>query len=182
MWEGVLHMVPLPSGRHQRFGAELAVGLTPFAAGRGLVCSYETGLIRPGVDDDYRVPDLGCYRPELATDRGVDGPADLVVEIRSPGDETDEKRPWYAALGVAEVLVIDLDSLAIALFRTIDGKGQAVEPENDSAVRSAVLDMVVRPVDADRIELVAGDGTVHDITVPVTVSSRNQRPLDKVGF
>jgi Uma2 family endonuclease len=166
MWEGVLHMVPPPSGRHQRFGTRLAVALSPFATGRGLVCSYETGLFRPGVDDDYRVPDLCCYRPELATERGVDGPADLVVEIRSPGDETDEKLPWYAALGVGEVLVIDRDTLAVALFRTVDGRGVLVEPGADGGVRSAVLDVVVRPVDADRIQVVAADGTAHDVAVP----------------
>ncbi len=166
MWEGVLHMVPPPSGRHQRFGTRLATLLATIADGRGLLCSYETGLFRPGVDDDYRVPDLCCYRPDLATDRGVDGPADLVIEIRSPGDETNEKLAWYAGLGVGEVLVIDRDTLAVALFRTVAGQGEVVEPGADGGVASAVLDVVVRPVDADRIQLVAGDGTVHDVVVP----------------
>jgi Uma2 family endonuclease len=46
-------------------------------------------------------------RPEQVSERGVEGAVPLVVEIRSPGDETDLKLPWYAGLGVAEVLVID---------------------------------------------------------------------------
>ena len=106
VWEGVLHMVPPPSGAHQRFGMRLAHVLDARAREAGLVGSYETGLYRPGTDDDYRVPDQVYARPELLTERGVDGPADLVVEIRSPGDETYDKLGFYASLGVGEVLVV----------------------------------------------------------------------------
>ncbi|MDQ3679159.1 MAG: Uma2 family endonuclease [Actinomycetota bacterium] len=52
--EGELHMVPPPSGLHQRLGMELAMVLNPLAKARGLVGSYETGLYRPGTDLDYR--------------------------------------------------------------------------------------------------------------------------------
>ncbi len=105
VWEGVLHMVPPPSGAHQRFGMRLAHVLDALAREAGLVGSYETGLFRPGTDDDYRVPDQVYARPDLLTERGVDGPAELVVEIRSPGDETYDKLRFYADLGVGEVLV-----------------------------------------------------------------------------
>ena len=33
--------------------------------------------------------------------------AALVVEIRSPGDDTDQKIPFYAERGVDEVLIVD---------------------------------------------------------------------------
>lgn len=74
MWEGELHLVSPPSGEHQA---------------RGLLPRYDpTGLFRPGVDDDWRVPDQQYARPELASKRGIEGAASLVVEILSPHDET----------------------------------------------------------------------------------------------
>ena len=48
VWEGVLHMVPPPSGLHQQIGTELLVALHPLVAARGLTITYETGLLRPG--------------------------------------------------------------------------------------------------------------------------------------
>jgi len=135
MWAGVLHMVPPPSDRHQDVSAELFLVLAPLAKARGLVTRFETGVFRPGVGDDYRIPDQTYSRPELLTLRGIDGPADLVVEIRSPNDETDQKLPWYAALGVREVLVLDPTTLSVALHRG----GGPVEPDKQGGVRSDVL-------------------------------------------
>jgi Uma2 family endonuclease len=43
----------------------------------------------------------------IAADGIRGGAPDAVIEIRSPDDETDEKLPFFAALGVAEVIVID---------------------------------------------------------------------------
>ena len=67
VWEGVLHMVPAPSGRHQRFGLRPAAALLPVAERGGLVASYETALYRPeGGDRDSSVPDLVFARPDNA--------------------------------------------------------------------------------------------------------------------
>ena len=40
----------------------------------------------------------------------------MVVEIRSPGDETMEKLPFYAQLGVPEVWIIDRDTKVPELY------------------------------------------------------------------
>lgn len=80
---------------------------------RGLLFSYETGVYRGA--SDYRIPDVAVYEPARATQRGIDGPAVFVVEIRSPGDETGEKILWYAGLGVREVLAVDRDGSAVEL-------------------------------------------------------------------
>jgi Uma2 family endonuclease len=74
--------------------------LGPLAERHGLVPSYETGLF--GADDDYRVPDQLYCRPGQQSDRGAEG-AELIVEIRSKGDETYEKIGFYAELGVREI-------------------------------------------------------------------------------
>jgi Uma2 family endonuclease len=128
MWEGELHMVPPPSEHHQAIGTALIVALTPLAAARGLVARYETGLFRPGVDDDYRVPDQVYASPTLRSQRGIEGGASLVVEILSPNDETHQKLDWYAGAGVGEVLVIEPVTRRVELFANRDGKMVPVEP------------------------------------------------------
>jgi Uma2 family endonuclease len=82
---------------------------------------------RPGVDDeiglfasvdDYRLPDLGVYRPDQASARGIERTAELVIELVSPGDESRAKLQWYAARGVREMALVDRDTLAVELFAT----------------------------------------------------------------
>ena len=128
MWEGELHMVPPPSEQHQAIGTALIVALTPLATARGLVARYETGLFRPGVDDDYKVPDQVYARPELRSQRGIEGGASLVVEILSPNDETYQKLDWYAGVGVEEVLVVDPETRRVELFGSRDDRMVPVEP------------------------------------------------------
>jgi Uma2 family endonuclease len=99
LWEGELHMVPPPSWLHQHLGTKLVRELDPLAEARDLVGAYETGLYRPGTDLDYRVADH-LYAPSRAGHgAGVDGPAEVVVELRSPGDETYDKLAFYADPG-----------------------------------------------------------------------------------
>jgi Uma2 family endonuclease len=128
MWAGELHMVPPPSEQHQAIGTALIVALTPLAVARGLVARYETGLFRPGVDDDYKVPDQVYARAELRSERGIEGGASLVVEILSPNDETFQQLDWYAAVGVGEVLVIDPESRRVELFANRDERMVPIEP------------------------------------------------------
>ncbi len=128
-WEGELHIVPPPSDRHQEVGAELLLVLAPLGKQRGLLPRYDpTALFRPGVDDDWRVPDQTHGRPELRSDRGIEGRAELVVEILSPNDETYRKLDWYASVGVAEVLVIDPDTKRVELYANRVGRMVRVEP------------------------------------------------------
>jgi len=128
MWEGELHMVPPPSEQHQAVGTKLVRALAPLAEARGLEARYETGLFRPAVDNDYKVPDQLYARPELRSDRGFEGGAALVVEILIPGDETYVKLDWYGSIGVGEVLVIDPDTRRVELFSNRDGHMVPVEP------------------------------------------------------
>lgn len=128
MWAGELHMVPPPSERHQEVGLALLRALLPQAEERGLIGRYETGLFRPDADKDWRVPDQTYCRPELRSERGIEGPAALVVEVLSPGDETYEKLDWYADLGVSEVLVVDPASRRVELYSNQDGRMARVAP------------------------------------------------------
>jgi Uma2 family endonuclease len=128
MWEGELHMVPPPSEQHQATGAALLRILAPLAEARGLAARYETGLFRPDVDNDYKVPDQLYARADRRSERGFEGGADLVVEILSPDDETYRKLDWYASVGVGEVLVIEPSTRAVELFANVDGHMVPVVP------------------------------------------------------
>src|SRR5277367_4786866 len=90
VWDGVLHMVPPASFRHQQFGLELAVVLRAIAKARGYLIAYEVGVLDPSRADfsNYRQPDITVVDPAHASERGVEGRAELIVEILSPNDES----------------------------------------------------------------------------------------------
>lgn len=136
VWNGVLHMVPPPGGPHQRLGAELLQVLAPLGKRHGLVASYETGLFRTA--DDYRVPDQLYCRPEHESERGAEG-AELVVEIRSEGDETYDKIGFYAGLGVREMLIVHPQGRWVELLRSVGGRLLPVSTDAEGAVRCEVL-------------------------------------------
>ena len=97
-------MVPGPSLEHARISHQLAVLLDAPARAAGLIPAISEFNI--GEDEhDFRVPDGGLHRPGAT---GIwHATAAMVVEIRSPGDETWHKLPFYAAHHVDEVLIID---------------------------------------------------------------------------
>ena len=158
VWDGVVHVVPLPGGRHQRSGSELLVALAPLAKRSGLVPSYETGLFR--AVDDYRVPDLLFCRPESASDRGAEG-AELVVELRSPGDETYAKLDSYAAVGVRELLVAHPADRRVELFRAVDGRLLPVSADAEGSLTCDVLG--VRFATTDGVLSLRWDGGSADL-------------------
>lgn len=164
MWEGVLHMNPPPLGNHQEVGSELFMVLGPIAKSLGLVARYEVGFYAG--HDDYRAPDHAYAKPEHLIREGINA-AELVVEIRSPHDETFEKLPWYARHGVTEMLVIHPVSRAIELYRTIDGQPDPVDPNVDGSAELKSLAGVrlstVTTPDGPRLRVTAPGGTTTDV-------------------
>lgn len=155
MWDGELHMVPPPNERHQSIGSDLLIALAAPARESGLRLSYETGLFV--ADDDFRVPDLLLTRPDQRTEAGASG-ALLVVEIRSPGDETDAKLPWYAARGVEEVLTVDPSSRRVELFALAGGRLVAATARDDGSVVVSSLAVTLSTRDVEgRPRLVVAD-------------------------
>lgn len=157
VWNEVLHMVPLPSGPHQEFGSELFLVLAPLSKRHGLVASYETGLFRTA--DDYRVPDQLYCRPEQQSERGAEG-AELVVEIRSEGDETYEKIDFYAGLGVREMLIVHPKGRWVELLRAVGGRLLPVTADTEGAVRCDVLGAQFATV-AGRLRITWEDGVAE---------------------
>ena len=133
VWDGVLHVQPAPHLEHSRVAGDLYGLLLPIARAAGLDCAFAFGIYRPNLPGhrDYRVPDLSLFHPEHGTDRGIEGRAELVIEIASPGDESYAKVPFYAGVGVQELLIIDRDTKAITRWSR-DGTGTFAETAPDA--------------------------------------------------
>ncbi|HEV3319874.1 MAG TPA: Uma2 family endonuclease [Solirubrobacteraceae bacterium] len=123
MWEGVLHMVPAPNHAHASVEAQLIVILGSSARAAGLETIGQSNLGES--EHDYRVPDCSLHRPGAS---GVWHPtAALVVEIVSPGDESWEKLPFYAAHEVDEVLIVDPEKRSVDWLGLSDGEYRPIE-------------------------------------------------------
>jgi Uma2 family endonuclease len=142
VWEGVLHMTPAPSVEHQRILDRLVGFLEARlrTAGRGRLVS---GINVFRETADYRIPDLtfvAAGREHILHEDGVRGGGpDAVIEIRSPEDETFEKLPFYAALGVREVIIIDRDSKRPELYRLAGSQYVALQQDPDGWLRSETM-------------------------------------------
>jgi Uma2 family endonuclease len=122
VWEGVLHVVPAPGHRHADLAQQLAELLGPPARVAGLqptMAEFNLG----DSEADFRVPDGGLHRPGAA--EMWHPTAALVVEILSPGDETWEKLPFYAAHRVEEILIVDPDTHEVHWLALV---GERYEP------------------------------------------------------
>ena len=155
MWDGVLHVVPPAGGPHQEFAGELFLVLAPLAKRCGLRPYYETGLFR--ADKDYRVPDQLYCRPQHESERGAEG-AELVVEIRSAGDETYEKIDFYAELEVREMLIAHPGDRRVELLRAVDGRLRSVSPDAEGGDYSEVMSARFETVDK-QLHIAWGDGS-----------------------
>lgn len=122
IWNGVYHMAPAPHDAHADIQQQLAELLGPLARRAGLR-PLIGGEFNIGEPEDFRVPDGGLLRGRRpATWHPT---AALAVEIVSPGDETWQKLPFYAAHHVEELLIVDPATHTIdwlALNRDRDGE------------------------------------------------------------
>jgi Uma2 family endonuclease len=122
VWDGEYHMAPAASFRHSETVGLLFEIIRSVALPRGFRTSVEFNL---GTSTDFRVPDLGVHRGDPD---GVWLPtAAVVVEVRSPNDETYDKFSFYFEHGVDEVLIADLTASRISLFARGDSAYVAVQ-------------------------------------------------------
>jgi Uma2 family endonuclease len=134
VWEGVLHMVPAPSHRHAEIAQQLAELLGPPARAAGLRPTMHQFNLGDS-EEDFRVPDGGLHRPRAA--ELWHPTAALVVEIVSPGDESWEKLPFYAAHRVDEMLIVDPQERSVSWLALEDGEYHPIE-------RSGLVDLGTR--------------------------------------
>ena len=121
---------------------------TNWARPRGNKVYPPINLALPGRwPEDYRIPDLVLLTPDrFHIDRNeyFEGGPTVVVEIRSPGDESYEKLSFYAQLEIPEVWIIDRDTRRPEVFRLSDAGYQSVAVDGDGWIISGVTAIGMR--------------------------------------
>jgi Uma2 family endonuclease len=128
VWEGTYVMAPLPNDEHQAVQTSLATIFQIVIEWPG------AGLVRAGVnvsdreegwEHNYRCPDVVVFMKGTSA-RNCDthwvGGPDFAVEVRSPGDRTPEKLPFYASVSVRELLVVERRPWLLELYRLANGE------------------------------------------------------------
>jgi Uma2 family endonuclease len=158
MWDGVLHMVPSPNREHQDLEGAIETWLrrqwAPRTGGR---VYHQINIARPGTwPKDYRIPDLVLLSPERAAidkNEYFEGGPDVVVEIRSPDDESLEKLGFYFEVGVREVWMVDRDTRSVELLLRGDAGWVTIAVGRDGHVSSPFAGVEFRPSTAGKLEL-----------------------------
>jgi Putative restriction endonuclease len=121
VWEGVLHMIPPPSHKHQLLASRLHRLLGPLADEAGLELTADVGV---GSDEhNYRAPDLALHRP-ADVEPQWHRTAAVAVEIVSPNDKTWDKLGFYAAHHVDELVIMDPDQRTVHWLALLEGQYQ----------------------------------------------------------
>jgi len=158
MWEGVLHLAPAPNRVHQDLSFALEAYLrNHWARPNGCKAYREINVAPPGGwPHSYRIPDLVLLSPDrFAIDKNeyFEGAPLVVVEIRSPHDETYEKLPFYASLGIPEVWVIERDSKKPEIH-LLDGNGYRLQLEDPEGwLHSPATGIEMRASSAEKLQL-----------------------------
>jgi Uma2 family endonuclease len=172
MWEGVLHMPPMPNRDHQDLEGCLESYLRFHWAPtcQGKVYHQINVASIGGWMHNYRIPDLVLLLPQrFAIDRNeyFEGAPDVVVEIRSPDDETYEKLPFYRDLGVPEVWIIERDTRIPEMHVLKRGRYKKLSATAQGWIRSSNM----------RIEMAGVNGKLA-VRLTGDDSTRQELPLD----
>lgn len=140
-------MVPEPTIFHTDFEYELRRALHPIVERLGLRTHQQVAIRDPSKGwKNYRKPDLIVSRPANESDAAVDGPAELVVEVLSPNDESRDKFPFYASRGVREIWLIHPKTRELEVF-TLVGGGYEIVPVIDGVTRAPALGIELAVID-----------------------------------
>jgi Uma2 family endonuclease len=172
VWDGVLHMPPLPNRDHQDLEGAMETWLRHFwVPASGGKVFHQINLARPGgwPDKDYRIPDLLLMTPDrfhIDENEYFEGAPAVVVEIRSPNDETYEKLDFYARLGVPEVWIIDRDSRRPELHQLAGDHYQLRSPSEGDWLTSPATGVQMREGGVARkliLQLGTNEATRRDV-------------------
>lgn len=124
--DGDHFMTPSPNTKHQRISFKLSAAFADFLAthrlGEVFAAPYDVVLS----DEDIVEPDLlfiSAARAAIITEKNIQGPPDLVVEILSAGTrKIDEvvKRKLYERYGVRGYWIVDPELDTVKIHRLTD--------------------------------------------------------------
>lgn len=155
VWDGVYVMPSMPTNLHQRIVQGVGLAISP------CVMSELDGQVLPGANisdnptkwkRNYRIPDLVVVLPgskAVVRDTHFFGGPDFIIEIKTPGDDTEEKLPFYEKVAVRELLVVHRDTRSLRLYRHDGVSLTLVAPtilQGSSWLVSAVLPFALRRI------------------------------------
>lgn len=159
--EEVIHVVPAPHTRHQLIEGGLVEQFRHLARAAGLTAMTNTGVFPVG-GRQYRIPDIVAFDIDHLSERGLEGNVAVVVEIVSPNDESWDKVPYYLDVGCGEVVLVDRDTLEVAVVRRLDDDGAPVVA-GDTTITA--LGVTLTRIADDHLRL-TWDGGSADIELP----------------
>ena len=130
--EGRLTVVPSPSSKHQIVLGNLFERLHAYVRVHRLGRVFAAPIDLILTQENVCQPDLLFLRKEnsqFITDRGVEGPPDLVVEILSEGTEARDRREkfqLYFLFGVPEYWIIDAEGKSLEMYRRTSDRYELV--------------------------------------------------------
>jgi Uma2 family endonuclease len=172
MWEGVLHMTAAPNKRHTRLQVQMHNWLAAeWARPRGNQVDLLVNVASVGGwPHDYRIPDivlLTADRFSIDHDDYYEGAPTVVIEIRSPGDETWEKMSFYSNLGVPEVWVVDRDTKMPQVFQLTQGEYRELPRAAEGWVYSPVTGVALRGELGSKLGIQMADNTATFKSLPL---------------
>jgi Uma2 family endonuclease len=136
--DGELYMTPAPSPFHQTVSRRLQHALMTQLEDRGIGLVFNAPVDVILSDTTVVQPDLAIVksaRKHIISNRGIEGPPDVVVEILSPasqGSDLHLKRSAYARFGVPEYWIVDPKHGFVEVL-VLSGDGYSVRARLDRA-------------------------------------------------
>jgi Uma2 family endonuclease len=125
--DGELSVTPAPGTRHQRISSALNSILKAHVAARGLGEVLYAPVDVVLSDSTIVQPDLVYLDPtraHLVSERGIEGPPTLAVEIVSPSTtsiDRSTKRQLYRRFGVPHYWIVDPEARTVEAYRLAEG-------------------------------------------------------------
>ncbi|WP_027356738.1 Uma2 family endonuclease [Desulfofundulus thermocisternus] len=125
--EGVLHVTPSPTTRHQRVSRNLQRIIDAYVLEHNLGEVFDAPLDVIFSNISIAQPDLifvSHARSEIITEKNIAGAPDLVVEILSPNTSRRDritKAHVYALYGVEYYWLVDPDATTVEEYRLEEG-------------------------------------------------------------
>lgn len=165
-------MGPMASPEHQALEGSVETWLrTRWAQKRKARIYHNINLATPGGwPKNYRIPDISIFLPQtraVLLDNRFEGPQEVVVEIRSPDDESLEKLGFYAALGVPEVWFIDRDTKVPEIRVLAGGVYDVKAADGQGWLRSDITGIELRADPPGKLSMrLAGDDSTLESLPP----------------
>lgn len=143
--DGELFVTPAPVPRHQGVSRNLLLILGRFVADHRLGTIYDAPIDLILAQTTIAQPDLlfiRAGRESIVTERAVEGPPDLVVEILSPSTSRKDrttKAGLYARFGIDHYWILDPNERTVELYELEGGSYRHMATESGEAIVKSPL-------------------------------------------